>query len=284
MLACETKFEPMESHLKAMPLQTCADLRSLSGAQVALRRDAWRGALPCLAWMGLLSAGAMAGAGFGPWFAVRALGVFGLAFVLLLRALPAHAPHARFGDANRVTLARLALVALLAAGVGERFDDPAAMAWIAIAVAAAAALMDALDGALARSQGLASDFGARFDMETDALLVLVLSLLAIHFGKAGGWILAAGLMRYAFVLIAFFVPWLARPLPPSQRRKLVCVAQIASLIVCLVPIVTRPWSDAMAAAGLAALAASFGTDLAWLARQRRRATSTTRRERPETAP
>ncbi|MDM0016137.1 CDP-alcohol phosphatidyltransferase family protein [Variovorax saccharolyticus] len=266
-------------------MQTSADVRSSASAQaVALRRDAWRGALPCLAWMALMSAGAMAGAGFGPWFAVRAFGVFGLAFVLLLRALPAHAPHARFGSANRLTLARLALVALLAAGVGERLDDPVAMAWIVIAVAATAALMDALDGPLARTQGLASDFGARFDMETDALLVLVLSLLVIHFGKAGAWILAAGLMRYAFVLLAFFVPWLAHPLPPSQRRKSICVVQIASLIACLVPIVTRPWSDAMAAAGLAALTVSFGTDLAWLACQRRRATSTHRRKRPEPAP
>ena len=114
--------------------------------------------------------------------------------------------------------------------------------------------------------------------------VRVRSLRAIPFGKAGAWILAAGLMRYAFVLLAPSVPWLAHPLPPSQRRKSICVLQIASLIACLVPIVTRPWSDAMAAAGLAALTVSFGTGLAWLARQRPRGTSTPRRERPEPAP
>lgn len=261
----------MESHLKAMPLQTSTDDGPVLAAQAkVLRRDAWRDALSCLPLLILAAAGATVAAGLGPWFVVRALAVFGLAFGMVLRALPAHAPHARFGGANRLTLARLAGVALLAAGIGEPFADPAAAAWAAIVVATLAALMDALDGPLARTRGLASDFGARFDMETDALLVLVLSLLVIHFDKAGSWILAAGLMRYAFVAAAAALPWLARPLPPSLRRKAVCVAQITSLIVCLGPIIAVPWSHAIAAASLAALAASFAADLGWLARQRLR--------------
>lgn len=269
--ASASKFEPMESHLKAMPLQTSTDQHGLPGARAsALRRDAWRDARPCIALLLLMAAAVTLGAGFDPWFIGRALAVFGIGFILMLRALPAHAPHARFGGANRVTLVRLVLVALLAAGIGEPLADPAAMAWGAIAVATTAALMDALDGPLARAQGLASEFGARFDMETDALLVLVLSLLVFHFDKAGGWIVAAGSMRYAFVLAAGLLPWLARPLPPSQRRKSVCVAQITSLIVCLGPIVELPWSHAIAAASLAVLTASFAADLAWLTRQRLR--------------
>ena len=260
----------MECDLKAMPSQT------------VLRRDAWREALPCLTLLLLLAAGVNLAAGLGPWFGVRALAVFGLGFALVLRALPAHAPHARFGAANRVTLARLALVALLAAGVGEPLTDATGLAWGAIAVATTAALWDALDGPLARAQGLASEFGARFDMETDALLVLVLSLLVIHFDKAGAWILAAGLMRYAFVLAGRALPWLARPLPPSQRRKAVCVVQITSLIVCLGPIIAPPWSRAIAAASLAALSASFAADLAWLARRRHRPGA--RPSSPEPAP
>lgn len=282
-LASATKFEPMESHLKAMPLQTSTDQHCLPTPQAAaLRRDAWRDVRPCFALLLLMAVGATLGGGLGPWFVVRALAVFGLAFMLMLRALPTHAPHTRFGGANRVTLVRLVLVALLAAGVGETFADPAAMAWSTIAVATTAALMDALDGPLARAQGLASEFGARFDMETDALLVLVLSLLVIHFDKAGGWIVAAGLMRYAFVLAAGLLPWLARPLPASGRRKAVCVAQITSLIVCLGPIIPVPWSNAIAAASLAALTASFAADLRWLARQRLR--PGTRSTGPEPAP
>jgi phosphatidylglycerophosphate synthase len=156
------------------------------------------------------------------------------------------------------------------------------LAWVAIVVATSAALLDALDGPLARSQALASEFGARFDMETDALLVLVLSLLVLRFDKAGSWILAAGLMRYAFVLAAVAWPWMARPLPPSLRRKAVCVAQITSLIVCLGPVIDPAWSRALAAASLAALSASFAADLAWLARRRR--AGGRHPSRPEPAP
>jgi hypothetical protein len=48
----------------------------------------------------------------------------------------------------------------------------------------------------------------------------------------------------------------------------VCVAQIASLIVCLCPIIALPWSRGLAAASLALLAASFAIDIAWLVRHR----------------
>jgi phosphatidylglycerophosphate synthase len=232
----------------------------------ALRRDAWREGLPCFlllaalgAWVGRLGA-------FGPWFQFKSLALFAGAFALVLAGLAAHAPNTRFGAANRVTLARLALIALLAALAGEPVDD--AVAWGSIVVAGSAALLDALDGPLARRGGLASDFGARFDMEADALLVLVLSLLVVHFGKAGAWVLAAGLMRYLFLLAARPWPWLSRALPPSQRRKTVCVVQIASLIACLSPFIALPWSQAFAAASLALLAASFAIDIAWLRRHR----------------
>ena len=232
----------------------------------ALRRDAWREALPCFLLLAALAALVGRLGAFGPWFQLKALAVFAAAFALVLAGLATHAPNARFGAANRVTLGRLALIALLAALVGEVVAD--AVAWGCITVATGAALLDGLDGPLARRGGLASDFGARFDMETDALLVLVLSLLALHFGKAGAWILAAGLMRYLFVLAARSWPWLARALPPSQRRKTVCVVQIASLIVCLCPVIALPWSRALAAASLALLAASFAIDIAWLVRHR----------------
>jgi phosphatidylglycerophosphate synthase len=232
----------------------------------ALRRDAWREALPCLLLLAALAALLGALGALGPWFHLKALLAFAAAVALVLAGLHAHAPHVRFGAANRVTLARLGLVCLLAAAVGEAADDT--LAWGCVAVATLAALLDALDGPLARRGGWASAFGARFDMETDALLVLVLSLLALHLGKAGAWILAAGLMRHVFVLAARAWPWMKRPLPASRRRKTVCVVQITALIVCLGPVVTPPWSRALAAASLALLAASFAIDTAWLMRRR----------------
>ncbi|VWX55685.1 CDP-alcohol phosphatidyltransferase [Burkholderiales bacterium 8X] len=206
---------------------------------------------------------------FGAAFVLRALLVFGCGFGLMLRALPAHAPRMHFGDANRVTLARLMLIALLAAAFGEPVAATGIWPWIAVGVATAAALLDAVDGPLARRSGLSSDFGARFDMECDAFLVLVLSLLVLWFDKAGSWIVAAGLLRYAFVAAAWALPWLAGELPPSLRRKSICVLQITCLIVCLGPIVDVDTSRFIAAASLLALVASFAIDIAWLFRRHR---------------
>ncbi|MDM0111209.1 CDP-alcohol phosphatidyltransferase family protein [Variovorax sp. J22R133] len=234
----------------------------------ALRRDARRDASLCLL---LLVALACCASALGPptaWFVAKAVIVFAAACGFMLRELHRHAPHARFGAANRVTLGRLGLIALLAAEVGEPLVDPVTTAWAAIVVATTAALLDALDGPLARASGLASEFGARFDMESDALLVLVLCLLVLHFDKAGAWVVAAGLMRYAFVGAAWRWRWMARPLPPSQRRKAVCVAQITCLIVCLGPIIDTAWSEALAAVSLSVLTASFAIDVAWLRRHR----------------
>jgi phosphatidylglycerophosphate synthase len=258
--------------MKAMPPQPhpgTDGLAPVSGARLAaLRRDAWREAVPCGLLLAALAAGLAVLGDLGAWFGFKALAVFGAAFACVLHGLPAHAPNARFGAANRVTLARLALIALLAAGIGEALAGAPAMAWGAVVVATVAALLDALDGPLARAGGLASEFGARFDMETDALLVLVLCLLVFHFGKAGAWVLLAGLMRYVFVLAAWRLPWMARQLMPSWRRKAVCVVQITSLIVCLGPVIEAPWSRLLAAASLALLSASFAADVLWLMRRR----------------
>jgi hypothetical protein len=101
-------------------------------------------------------------------------------------------------------------------------------------------------------------------METDALLILALTLLAWQLGKAGPWIVAAGALRYAFVAAGYLFAWLRRPLPDSRRRQTVCVVQIVSLIACLLPPITPPVSAIVGLAGLLVLAGSFAVDIAWL--------------------
>jgi phosphatidylglycerophosphate synthase len=235
-------------------------------------RPLGRDALHELVAIGALVGGAGFGiaslAGFGPSYAVKALALYACGGALVRRGLPRAHPHARFGAANRVTLLRLAASALLAAVIGEPLAQPDVIAWAIVVAATATAVLDAADGPLARRSGLASDFGARFDMETDAWLTLVLCGLILHFDKAGAWVLAAGLMRYAFVGAARLWPWLSGTLPPSLRRKAVCVAQITTLIVCLGPIVPRAMSSALAAVGLVMLAWSFAVDVRTLAKAR----------------
>ena len=135
---------------------------------------------------------------------------------------------------------------------------------IATITAAAALALDGVDGWLARRTRMASAFGARFDMEVDAALILVLSLLAWAYGKAGGWIVASGLLRYVFVAASTLWPWMGRPVPQSMRAKSVCVLQVGTLVVLMVPQVRPPVSSALAAAALAALAWSFLVDVLWL--------------------
>jgi len=170
-----------------------------------------------------------------------------------------------FGTANQVTLTRAALVALLF-GLSVEVGT-AANAWLAVGAAMLAIALDGVDGWLARHRGLSSAFGARFDMETDALLILALSLLVWRFDKAGYWVLLAGLLRYLFSAAGRWLTWLRRPLPPSRRRKTVCVMQTLILIICLLPLVSKPWSWILAACGILLLVWSFAVDVIWLARR-----------------
>lgn len=248
----------------ARPASPTSDGHRLS----ALRRDAGREALAGLLLLGLAAGIAAVLGPLALGFVVKAVAVFLAACAWVLWAVRRHAQHIRFGAANRVTLARLGLIALLAGAVGEPLPDPVGMAWGTVVVATTAALLDALDGPLARAQGLASEFGARFDMESDALLMLVLCLLVLHFDKAGAWVLMAGLARYLFVLAGCLLPWMRRVLPPRAWRKAVCVIGITCLIVCLGPIISRAWSQAIAAASLALLMCSFTADVLWLVRRR----------------
>jgi phosphatidylglycerophosphate synthase len=209
-------------------------------------------------------------AGLGADYPAKVLVLFAAGAALVWRGLAGGAhPHARFGPANRVTLLRLALGAALAGLVGEA-AAATALAWALVVVATLTALLDAVDGALARRSGLASAFGARFDMETDAAFTLVLCVLVWQAGQAGPWVLASGLMRYAFVAAAAVWPWLSAPLLPSRRRQTVCVVQITALIVCLGPVVPPPLAAALAAASLALLGLSFAVDVRWLAQTRHR--------------
>lgn len=202
--------------------------------------------------------------GLGDAYVVKTMALFSVVALWLGVYLPEHLPHARLGPANQVTLGRLSLTALLGGLLGEA---PTAVAGLAVGLAALALLLDGLDGWLARRGGWASAFGARFDMETDALLVLLTAALTWQLDKAGAWVLLSGAMRYLFVAAGVFLPWLRRPLHESRRRKAVHVLQVLSLLLALSPWLARPWSEAVAAAGLLLLCYSFLVDIAWLSRQ-----------------
>jgi phosphatidylglycerophosphate synthase len=189
---------------------------------------------------------------------------------LILRALPEDAPGPGIGPANRVTLGRAALavpvfiLAIWPTHTGDRG------AWVIIVVSTIVMLLDGLDGRVARRTGTESAFGARLDMELDAALLMALSVLVWRDGRVGPWVLLIGLMRYGFVAASWVWPVLSADLPPSFRRKLVCVLQGVALLVALGPIVSDQLAVVTAAVGLAALTYSFAVDVRWAIRNGQR--------------
>jgi phosphatidylglycerophosphate synthase len=169
-------------------------------------------------------------------------------------------PGTRFGEANQVTMLRAGLVCLVGGAV---FASGAAMggSWPLAGLVGLVLILDGVDGWLARKLGIATSFGARFDMEIDAILLLILALLVWQADRAGLWVLAIGLMRYGFVGASWFCPALRLPLAPSWRRKAVCVLQGVILMVCLLPPIAPEFAAALAAAALATLCASFAIDV-----------------------
>ena len=204
-------------------------------------------------------------AGWAGTHVVAGLAGYAIVSAIVVATVGLGRGRAGFGIANQVTLLRAGLVCL--AGGGLLAGGPSSISgWSLAAVVAAALSLDAVDGWLARHLRLASAFGARFDLEIDALLILVLALLVWQTGRVGPWILAIGLTRYVFLLAGWLCPMLRRPLPPSRRRQAVCVQQGVTLLLCLLPPVGILFANVSAGLALLALLASFAADIIYLIR------------------
>ncbi|RFS82845.1 CDP-alcohol phosphatidyltransferase family protein [Actinomadura spongiicola] len=194
----------------------------------------------------------LAGLAVGVGYALAAWAVLSVAF----RRRRALAP------ADHVTLTRVVLTGGVTALVTAHLLG-GGHTWTLVAVASTALVLDGVDGRVARRTGTASRFGARFDMEVDAFLVLVLS---VHVAwTAGAWVLTIGAMRYVFGAAARVAPWLRADLRPSLARKAVAVVQGVTLVAAASGVV--PYAEALVAAALALLLWSFGRDVAWLSRR-----------------
>ncbi|WP_417544064.1 CDP-alcohol phosphatidyltransferase family protein [Marinobacter sp.] len=198
-------------------------------------------------------------------FAIATL-IYGSICVAVLTNWPARKD---FGWANRATLFRSSLIVALVA-VSPFTSAPSSdyALWLYAIGALLALILDGVDGKIARVTNTGSEFGARFDMEMDALLILGLCLAVVVSGKAGAWVLALGLMRYLFVAASSMLNWLNRPLPESFRRKTVCVWQIATLMVAVLPAIPPLFASLTLATALLLLAWSFLTDVYWLYERR----------------
>lgn len=225
--------------------------RALAGALVAL--------------VVLLAALRTAGPGLLPLSTCAGLGCGVLVTAVVVRA---RGHDGRLTPADLVTLARAMVACAVAALVVESWLGQPQTAPL-VALATMALLLDAVDGRVARASGRSTEFGARFDGECDAFLLLVLSasVAATH----GVWVLAIGLARYAFWVAGVVWPWLRGRLPRRDWRKVVTAVQGIVLVVAAADVAPRVAVSLALVAALALLGESFGRDVLWLARHRGRA-------------
>ena len=199
-----------------------------------------------------------------PQYFADVLGIYTLMAALIVRFLPPDLPRPGLGAANQITLVRATLVMPVAALMLQPALPSATALWWIVAVSTVAVALDGVDGLVARRRGQETRFGARFDMELDAFLMLVLSVLVWRTGRVDAWVLLIGALRYLFVAAGRLWPLLTADLPASLRRKTICVVQGVGLIVCLAPIVPPELAARGAAGALILLVYSFAVDVIWL--------------------
>lgn len=211
----------------------------------------------------VLLAALAAGPGLGPVGWLAGLGYAAGCWLLLTGAVR-RAGEDTLGPAGLVTLGRAVLAGGVTALVADGLAGVAVPVAVLVVLASVALVLDAVDGRVARRTGTTTELGARFDMEADAFLVLVLSVhVAVLLGP---WVLAIGLMRYVYVAASWVVPWLRGSLSPRFSAKVVAAVQGIVLVVAAAGVLPLPVVTALVAVALMALTWSFTHDVGRLRR------------------
>jgi phosphatidylglycerophosphate synthase len=181
----------------------------------------------------------------------------------------------RFAPADHVTMARATLACASAALVTDALLPPTgrtgpstAAVVLLVALATTGLVLDGVDGRVARATGTVSTLGARFDMEVDAFLVLVLSVNAAR--TLGPWVLAIGLARYALLAAERALPFLRRPVPVRHWGKVVAATQGVVLTVVAADLLPARTATVVVILALGLLVESFAHQVRWLWRTRRK--------------
>lgn len=103
------------------------------------------------------------------------------------------------GFANWITLLRLLLTIILGI-LYKNLPD-----YILFIIGLSIVCLDGLDGFIARKFNQTSEFGAYFDMETDAFYVCIISIILFEKGFVGYWIIFPGFLRYLYGLIILLI-------------------------------------------------------------------------------
>jgi CDP-diacylglycerol--glycerol-3-phosphate 3-phosphatidyltransferase len=179
------------------------------------------------------------------WLAVAGV-VLGAELFLLQRHLDTNRRHdeerllADLGVGNLVTLTRGVLLAWVAGFLAVPWVA-SELAWLPAVGYGLSAVLDALDGAVARARDRVTVLGETLDVEFDALGLLVVPLVGVVAGQLPAWYLAVGLARYLFVggcRLRGRRGLAVHDLPPRASRRVLAGAQMAFVAVALTPVVS----------------------------------------------
>jgi len=131
----------------------------------------------------------------GIWIALTVI-LFGTYLVKIIDHLPLL--PLIYGYANWVSILRLLLV-LTAFSLHQSIEDIYLFTIFAFSI-----ILDGVDGFLARKFHHETPQGAILDMETDALMVLILAYIHISNGQIHPWILLPASFRYLYAWIILF--------------------------------------------------------------------------------
>ena len=224
----------------------------------AILRATILGMLATAALLGVVAA--TAGLDVAGWITGLATGAAVTALIVTARM---RSDQPAIHPADWVTLTRALLTAGVTGLVADSFGRPLAVTAL-VTLSAVALALDAVDGQVARRTGTATPVGARIDGEVDAFLILLLSIAVSQ--DYGGWVLAIGAARYAFLLAGWLIPWLAAPLPPRYWGKVVAAVTGIVLTIAVSGVTSRLAGMIAVAVALLLLAESFGRNVIWLYR------------------
>ncbi|GAB7018193.1 CDP-alcohol phosphatidyltransferase family protein [Halostagnicola bangensis] len=182
--------------------------------------------------------------------------------------------HQRITLASWITIARAGALAML---VGFLVVGPTTerMAWVPSILFGIAAVLDGVDGAIARATESVTELGGRLDTEVDALTTLVGASAVVAAGTAPIAFIAVGVARYAFALGLWWRRRRGRPvreLPPNRARAPLSVVTLLAIWIAFLPVVDERVSMALTAAVAIPFLLNFAIDWVLVTRRSGRRT------------
>jgi CDP-diacylglycerol--glycerol-3-phosphate 3-phosphatidyltransferase len=135
--------------------------------------------------------------------------------------------------ANALTILRLVMVPAVAWTLA--IGTPG-LGWTAAALFAAAALTDHLDGHLARSRGLVTDFGKIADPIADKALIGVTLIVLSWTRQLSWWVTGLILLREVGITVLRFCVIRYRVIAASMGGKVKTVVQIIAILLYVIPV------------------------------------------------